>query len=225
MNDAYKLIIVGGGGGYLSECVVYEIADDGRPVAQVTLPRMVLGSEFRVVDEGVLWRCAKGAVCRITPSRQTRGIGMGPWGKSDCIGRVAWYVQPIPEDAEEGRFGRKLKWWLESAKSGDPTAFDGKTFFRLPRGGYVKEKGDQKFHFPITQANLPGGKVTQMTLTVPYGGEITEPKTNRSSSDGKVYSYVPHLLAVTALEYQDGELKVTLGWDGGAATLAFGIGE
>ena len=212
-------------GGYLSSCFVYEIADDGKPVAITPMPRMIIGSEHRLLPDGILWRCEKGAMALITPSRQTRGIGMGPFGKSDCLGRLAWYLQPPEGDVAEGPFGSELKWWLSTAKAGDPTSFDETSLFRLPEGGYVKKQGDREFHFPITRTELPGGKVTALTLTVPYPKEITPPQTNRSDSGGKIRALTPHLLAITVLNYQEGELEITLGSEGKACTLLFQVGK
>src|SRR5207237_1978584 len=37
---------------YLSDCVIYELGSDGRPLAMANLPRMVRGGSFRVQKDG-----------------------------------------------------------------------------------------------------------------------------------------------------------------------------
>src|SRR6266568_885840 len=57
-------------GGYASDCVVYEVADDGKPIALVNMPRSVIGSDYVIADGGIVWRCDKDAMARLVSSER-----------------------------------------------------------------------------------------------------------------------------------------------------------
>jgi hypothetical protein len=213
-------------GGYLSDCVVYEIGDDGKPMAMVNMPRTVIGHSFRILPDGLLWQCERGAFAKLAPSGRSRGIGMGPFGaKSDCIGRLAWYLQPEGKagsgDARDGA----AEPWFSAAKAGDPSAFNRDTCFRLPEGGYVTRKGDKVYRFPVSRIRLPGGAAKTMTLVVPFSGRFRLPTTNYSGGATRMRSFKPHLLAVTGLAFQGKDLVIRLGGVKTSVGLHFKLSE
>ena len=43
--------------GYLSDCTLYELGDDGKVISLVTLPRTVEGSKSCRRPDGIVWKC------------------------------------------------------------------------------------------------------------------------------------------------------------------------
>ena len=176
---------------YLSECVIYELNSSGipffNPVAMTTVPRMVLGGKYKVQRDGLVWACEGGAFVKLATSLPKNIIsGIGPGG-SDCLYRVAWYRHLLHEQPRA---------WLTSVPAGDPICFNDTHAFRVI-GGYVTDRAEKLYRFPIAVIDLKNGIDRQMLLSVPFKGELGEPKSNYSKStiDGKEawHSSVPQV--------------------------------
>jgi hypothetical protein len=190
-------------GGYSSDCVAYEVAEDGKPIALVNMPRNVIGSDFIVADGGVVWRCDKDAIVRLVPSER-EFMGMGPGG-SDCIATLEWY-RTAQKDAPDP------KPWLIS----DPTdafALGEKHIFRLSSGPYVQNQHDQVLWLPASRAEAQTGKTLRMTSRLPYEGKFPAPERNYSGVDGRFEVTGTYLLGITRLEVRNNRLLVTVASD------------
>jgi hypothetical protein len=205
---------------YLTECTVYEVNDRGSPVARASLPRLVQGGRFQVVDGGVVWACGGGAFVRLNQMAPEAGFHFGPGGH-DCLCDVDWYRQLRVKPPTA---------WLTSDPAGDPLAFTPERAYRVRTGGYVKTAKEHIFRFPIASVDLRTGRESSLLLSVPFEGEVPEPTTNVSSHtlpDGtKTFAtFGPYHLGVTALSARAGQLDVTLGMENWHRTLTFDLPE
>jgi hypothetical protein len=114
--------------------------------------------------------------------------------------------------------------WLSTAKSLDPVCFQEGFLIRLQRGGYIARQEENVFRFPIERLTLPGGEKTALTLSIPFEGTVSLPKTNYGRSGGSTHSYVPLYLSVVGIEQKESELVVLLWSEGkGTAALTFSL--
>jgi ankyrin repeat protein len=201
----------GGFSGYTADCILYEFNDRGEPVAMLKLPQMVRGGHFRKVRDGVVWQGQNETFFRVSRTRESSRMGMGPGG-SDHLLRMPWLRQVA---------GAEPPAWLTSGKAGDPVAFSDTHAFCLPAGGYVADGDRATFHFPLTAIDLRTGNEQPMLLHVPIQGTIAGPKTNysetRTAGRTAIHTSGPHLVAVTRLQTDGKILRVTLGaenWSG-----------
>jgi hypothetical protein len=206
--------------GFVPECVVYEVAaEDGKPVAIGSLPRVVLGSLHRVVADGVVWACEAGGVAKLSPSQQ---LPLGAGGmfnaKADCVARVVYYREPADAPAAPAP-------WLRSGKSGDPIALSERALYRLPAGGAIAREGDRVMRSPIDRVDLATGATTAMSLAVPFRGEAKAPDTNYSRRDGTIETFGPHLFAITGLAAHGVRFEVTLASEEHIWLLSFDLGD
>jgi ankyrin repeat protein len=208
-NDSHSVFVAAVKGpareyaGYLSDCLLYELGDDGKPVSMLTLPQAVDGSEFCIHDGGVVWKCQNDMFVKINPSRHAAQLGMGPGGP-DCLSELAWarrvqYTEP--------------KAWFVSGKAGEPVAFGENYAFCIPAGGYVLRRGDTIYRFPIAAVSLSTGLDVTFELDVPFTGTFALPTSNFSQvggPSGSTRSINWHLLAISDLAAYGNELDVTL---------------
>jgi hypothetical protein len=207
--------------GYLCDCTMYEIDYTGKVISVLTMPRVVLGSDGRVVEDGVIWRCQRGAVAKLAPSIQSRAVGMGITGKSDCVGRLAWYCQP-PDNTVHRFSSNRSGAWLSTPASSMASCFTERTLYRLAEGGYIAKKDEKLFRFPIARVCLPSMKEERLMLVVPFTGRATRPKTNFQGAGASMHSLSPIHLALTWVDAYDEKLLVRVDKIGkGARVLVF----
>jgi hypothetical protein len=208
-------------GEYLSDCVVYELGSDGKPVAMVNLPRMIKGGQYQVQKDGVVWVCQGGAFVKVGISRQRgRGIGFGPGGP-DLLCRLDWYRHLTQQEHES---------WLTSDPAGAPLTFGKEFAFSVSSGGYITKSDAGIYNFPLSMIDLKTGIEQSLELHVPYTGKMPEPKSNFSNSRTKegtdqFKTMGPYVLAITWLQVEGNRLRVTVGMQNGARTLDFDIDE
>jgi hypothetical protein len=207
-------------GEYLSECVVYELGARGKPVGMVTLPRMIRGDAYRILDGGVVWACQGGGFVRLAASAHNGDmLRFGPGGP-DLLCTVDWFRQLRPEHPEA---------WLSSDPAGDPVAFGDRVAFRVRTGGYVPDPAAGVFHFPIAVVDLETGAARPVELRVPFIGKLPEPKSNVSYSNpggkDRWQTLGPYKMAVTGLEVRGKRLRVTIGTESGAGAVEFDLDE
>jgi hypothetical protein len=204
-----------GWGGYLSDCILYELHSarygaprggftmPARPSAITKLPRMVLGSACAVHDGGVVWACQKRAFVRCAPSAHGAVGIIGPFGP-DLIGRIDWYRQlPASEP----------KAWLTAGPACDAVAFGRAHAFRTIDGGYVTRRGDRVYRFPVVAVDLRSGLHRTLVLNCPFKGELPEPEHPHHRG--------PYHLGITGLTVDGDTLRVVLGMEGRAEMLEF----
>ncbi|MGA2496534.1 MAG: hypothetical protein ABSH20_02265 [Tepidisphaeraceae bacterium] len=198
--------------GYLSDCIVYELSGDGRVITMANLPRMVNGGQSGVSAGAVVWGCQQSGMVRID-SQALDVFGMGPGG-SDRLCNITWYRQfPAPS----------VNAWLETGKVGQVTAMSPTHAFLTLSGGYIQEKGQQVYRFPITVVDLTMGAERTATLRVPFDGNLPLPEKARPDENGRISTWGPHLLGVTHMRTIGGRLQVTLGMEGSASSVWFGL--
>ncbi len=204
---------------YLSNCIVYELDEGGKPVAMATLPRMVLGSWGKVHGDGIVWACQNNSFVRMAQSaNRGRGLGLGPGGP-DCICHVDWYRQLSP---------RKVDAWLRSDPVGSQMALGNTHAFRVVSGGYVVDPAKKIYRFPISVIDLKNGADRELVLQVHFKGDVPEPKSNYSrsgSAPGKErwQTFGPYLLAITWLELAGDQLHIHLGMENWTRSLEFHV--
>lgn len=162
-------------GGFVSSCRIYEIsAKTGAPVAIIHLPRDVIGTEVRLADAGVLWRCEPNGLAMIRPVGKLPQVKMGGSGV-DCLGNLVWYRE-IPESlpVEDA--------WLLTGVAEPSWLFDNQSVIRIPSGGFVRKQGDTVMHFPVEKVDLATGNTVRALLSVGFSPELSLPETNYSAS-------------------------------------------
>jgi ankyrin repeat protein len=201
----------GGFSGFTADCMLYEFNDKGAPVAMLKLPQMVRGGHFRKVKDGVIWQGQNETFFRVSRTRESSRMGMGPGG-SDHLLRMPWLRQVAEAEPLA---------WLASGKAGDQVAFSDTHAFCLAAGGYVADGDRATFHFPLTAIDLRTGSEQPMLLHAPIQGTIAVPKTNfsetRAAGKTAIRTIGPYLVAVTRLHTDGQILRVTLGaenWSG-----------
>lgn len=225
-NDTHSIFVAvtkgpaKGYSGYLSECIVYELNNSGKPISMVTLPQMIDGSAAGITKDGIVWHCRSDTFVKMAPSLRAPVVMMGGGG-ADGLSRVTWLRQVSFHEPDA---------WLRTGKAGDPVTFGETHAFWIPSGGYIHKKEDRAYRFPIEAIDLQEGKQTDMLLDVPFKGDIRLPDTNISTDklpDGtemhETRLFVE--LAVTAMNAQEGFLDITLGAEHSATTLRFNLRE
>ena len=200
-------------GGYLGESIVYELSDDGKIISTTNLPRLVKGSNFQVDETGVVWKCQADQLVRLEASGDSGGIGMGPGG-FDCQTSVPW-VRTI-----SGQSGLNDV-WLSAGTACDSTVMLKRFAMGVTKGGFIKEKGDALYQFPISVTDLQSGAQKNLLLKVPFSDPISAPRQNYSSNGDSYQTRGAYKLAITSFSLTDDRLQIVLGSHGTAQNLEF----
>jgi ankyrin repeat protein len=191
--------------GYLSDCILYELGSNGDVVSMITLPQVVRGSQFCVRPGGVVWKCQSEMFVKISPRRTPLERRMGPGGP-DLIANLPWSRQIQYTEPEA---------WFVSGKAGDPAAFGESHAYSLPGGGYVTRSNESTYSFPIVAVDLATGFDRLMLLKVPFKGQFLLPERNitttslgNGTESTRADSF--HLLAITHIAAEAGEIEITL---------------
>jgi ankyrin repeat protein len=200
--------------GYISDCVLYEFNDRGKPVSMVKLPYMISGPQRAVRKDSVVWKCQDDAlVCTSATEHTYRGGGPGG---PDLLTRISW-LRRITSSQPDA--------WLAADPASDAVAFGRTHAFCLPSGGYISKPHDHVYHFPLSAIGLDDGAEQACTLHVPFAGEAPVPGTNYSmrgtGEEAKIHTHGPYLLGITQLRLVDGILEITLG----SAAVRFDLHE
>jgi hypothetical protein len=225
-EDEHVFVAVAKGRGryseYVSSCVVYELDSAGKPLAMVTLPRMILGHHFEAQRDGLVWACEGGAFVRLARSRD-RDLrdNAGPGGP-DLLCRLDWYRHLANAEPQSA--------WLTTTVAGDSAAMGDGVAFRVCIGGYITDKLAGQFSFPISMIDLRSGADRSLLLSVPYKGTVADPTANcmyRKLPDGKEHwhSLLPCILTVSGLEVVGHRLRVTLRMAAHADSLDFELDD
>ena len=202
--------------GYLADCIVYELNESGEPIGMVNLPRMVNGWQALANAQGLVWACQQDAMVKLTPSSNRQTMG-GMLGGHDMLCRVAWYLQPEPFS--------EPKAWLTAGPANDPVAYSPTVAFRPAGGGYILNRGEQVYRFPIRMLDLKSKQSQILTLSVPFDGQVSKPESNYSEGDGQIHISGPHQLGVTWLGLRNGVLQIVLGMESGTVAADFEVAQ
>ena len=219
-EDAARIFVAvseaeGPWGGYLATCRMLELsAATGEPVAIIHLPRSVAGTDLKVIDDGVLWRCQGGALARIRAGTEAPVVTMGGGG-SDGLGQLVWYREIVPGDVGE-------KPWLQTGAYGDPWIFSESSIIRLPAGGFISKSGDTTMHFPVEKLDLVSGKSVRGLLSLGISPALELPESNyRTRTDpGGIVSVTTtrgtYGAAITRMEQEGDSLILTVATESGS---------
>lgn len=225
-NDSHSIFVAvargpaGAWAGYLSDCIVYEISDQGVPISMATLPQMVKGSQHSTQQDGVIWRCQNDTFVKLSPVRSAPVVSMGGGG-TDGTSCVAW-LRHLPH-AEPAA-------WFSAGKAQDAVEFGETHAFCLSTGGYVARNDTPVYRFPISAVDMATGLDTEILLDVPFKGEIPIPETNYSSStrpDGtrSYHTRMEWQLAITRLQLHHDQLEIVLGMENWAGSVTFDVSK
>lgn len=200
-------------GGYLGESIIYELSDDGKVISTTNLPRLVKGSNFRIDETGVVWKCQANQLVRLKASGESGHFGGGPGG-FDCQTSVPW-VRTI--STQSGR----NEVWLSAGTACDSTVMLKRFAVSVTRGGFINKKGDALYQFPISVTDLQSGAQKNLLLKVPFSDAISAPRQNYSSNGDSYQTRGPYKLAITSFSLTDDRLQIVLGSRGAAQNLEF----
>jgi ankyrin repeat protein len=206
-------------GGYLADCVVYELDDAGKPISLVNLPQAVIGSKFQPLPNALVWCGANESMFQVRASQRSATIGMGPGGP-DALTRIGWFRQPA--DAEPAA-------WLVTGRTGDRIAMGPTHAVRQDAGGYVASKDEAMFHFPLAVVDLASGAERPIEIQVPFRGKLDAPMTNYRAhgmvnGETSFHTMGPYLLGITSLTLDGSHLEVVLGMTNRAMSTEFELG-
>jgi hypothetical protein len=184
--------------GYLSECVVYELSAEGEPYALAPLPQMVVGTQYVVRSNAVVWKCHNDTFVKAGGGhRDNPSFPIGPGGP-DRTAHVAWLRRLAPDEPEA---------WLVAGAIGNPVAFTESHAITVAGGGYVLHADDKEYLFPLVALDLDRGTEQPLLLRVPFDGQVRTADTDA----GNLRISGPHLLGVTGLNAAGNRLAITLG--------------
>ena len=157
----------------VSEGLTYEIVD-GDVHSVTRLPRAVLGSGSVATAGGVLWHCEEDALAFQEPSHQQHG-GFRGSGQTDRRGRLRWYREPSEPVVTA---------WLRTSRRRACLTLAAGAAFPVAAGPYVAAPGDGVFRVPLRRLDLVSGAETDLTLALPFGGDLLSWESTSRQSEG-----------------------------------------
>jgi len=190
--------------------ILYEIElhDDRAEFTGMTrLPRPVIGRPYRSVPGGVVLACDRGCLLRLRTGERDLFRGFFGPGKlaDDLLLQIEWYreyLMPSPSA------------WFVADLPTDVAAFSKTRLFR-PGTAYVRAKGDQVYHLQINVVDLRTGLDRNLTLSVPFQGELPIPETGLSSFNPgtaaeQLYAHGPYLVWIDRLSVDGDRLAIVV---------------
>ena len=205
--------------GYLVEASVLEVSAYGEASSIAALPRTPKPGRFVARTNDVVWAC-NGSMLVSVGVKQRNMRGVGSPGSEDCLARVAWlrsYDTPGTGDTA----------WL-SAAGVEAIDFDIQRAYAATGGMRIEREDERVVRMPIARIDLASAACDQMTLEVPFLGTAAVPTTNYSGTrgpDGRATTRAigPYLIGITRIKFKGDVLLVTVGLEGKASTLEFGV--
>ncbi|MDP1561812.1 MAG: hypothetical protein Q8M16_10580 [Pirellulaceae bacterium] len=184
---------------YVSDCLVYELDQDGKPLSMVQMPRMVLDTGSYVLSDGIILRCQNGALAKMGLTKQSFGIG--PFDAPDRLGLLEWYREIRTEENDA---------WLSTPPANAKIHYHGNYAFYVKTGGFIEHDERQVYCFPVETMNLATGVERQLTVRVPFDGTLKLPTENYSSDGKSTRSMHPFEMAVTGIQGDSERLTIVL---------------
>ncbi len=181
---------------YRSDCIVYELDQQGRVIGTLTLPRFVEGGDCTVQRGTVVWFCQEDGLAKLTPSPEQ--------GTRDLIVDLDWRVH---------RFKERENVWLQKWSCRVSVAFAGNSMLRLREGGYVETPESKMIRLPICVADLSREAEQPLTLNVPFEGKICIDQNNYShtvSPEGDRWKVGSFPLSIEGIEIVGDRLILTI---------------
>lgn len=208
--------------GYLSQCVVYELDETGECLGMATLPRFVIGPQFHVLEESVVWCCKELNRVRLFPSPHESPTFGEEAGNPDKTIDFEWH--PHRQKKKTAAIADETAWLRQGAfyRAG---AFRGRMLLSIKEGGFLMTQEEQVFHYPVTLTDLDSGQNRTLQLNLPFRGKVVPPTRNYSGSDEGWTTYGDDLMEIRALEVRGDELLVTFQFGDDLQTLFFDYDE
>lgn len=203
--------------------LVYEIelhADRVEFSGMTRLPRPVIGWPYRPLPGGVVLSCDRGCLVRLRPyeSDFSRGF-LGP-GKAadDLVLQIEWYREYLMHSPPA---------WFIADPPTDVAAFSKARLFR-PSRAYVRATGDKVYNLQINVVDLRTGLDRDLTLSIPFEGELPLPETGLSSfnwgtSSEHLYAHGPHAVWIDRLSVDGDRLAVVVAHGSERTELTFDL--
>ena len=196
--------------GYLSECVVYEIAETGTVLKMLKIPRFVSGRDFRIDKDKVIWKSQRGDELTLFA---TRG-----WNTADCMIEMNWNRYQPREETNH---------WLQQETFFPSTVIFETTSLSLESGGYIKKEDSKVMSYPIWLKDLSSGAVQKLLLEIPFNGTVRPPETNYSrqwdglQNEPHWTTYGRFLMILRGLQILDDRLLLKLEYEDENVGLEF----
>jgi hypothetical protein len=203
--------------------IVYEIdpsGDSAEITSMTRLPRAVIGWPHRAVPGGFVLSCDRGCLVRLRTYEHdfSRGF-MGPGRMADdMVLQIDWYREYLMR-CPSARF--------MADPPADVAGFSKVRLFR-PGRAYVREMEDKVYHLQINVVDLRTGLDHDLTLSVPFAGELPIPETglssfNRGHSSERLTSHRPHAVWINHLCVNDGCLTAAVVHGSQCTALTFDL--
>jgi hypothetical protein len=198
--------------------VLYEINEDGKPIAIVNAPRMIDGARFKRVPNGVVWGGQDTSFTALAASVNRQPAHSSP-GSPNLLLRLDWFRQVALVEPDA---------WLRTDRATSAVAFGDEEVFCTPSGGYVVDEKKRIFSFPLAAINVRTGVERAGVLEVPFEGNLRLPSTNvgtYTSKGGREThkTWGTYALGLTYLQLRGKVLELTLGMEQWTARLDFDL--
>lgn len=191
-----------------SDCIVYQVSDEGEVEAAANLPSMVEGWPQRATASGAVWTCGRGSLVHLGHAEPDFRHSFH--NTEDRLCRVAWY--------REFDFERDAT-WLSSDAQPTAAAFNDKILIRTLDGGFVRKKDEKLFEFPINVVRLSNGSRIDFRVCVPFEGEVPWPETGYSKfGDVSVHAHGPYFQFINGFDIDERRVRVEFRRDGVGST-------
>jgi hypothetical protein len=201
---------------------VYEIELHGDYMeftGMTRLPRAVIGRPYRKVPGGFVLSCDQGCMVRLRTYEPVFGGIMGPGrAADDMVLQIDWYREYLM---------RCPSAWFIADPPTDVAGFSEERLFR-PSRAYVRKKEDKVYHLQINAVDLRTGLDRDLTLCVPFEGDLSSPETglssfNRGAPTEHLYAHGPHAVWIDRLCVNGDRLTVVVAYGSECTALTFDI--
>jgi hypothetical protein len=201
---------------------VYEIEDQGDSAeitAMTRLPRAVVGRPYRKVPGGFVLSCDQGCIVRLRTYEPVFGGIMGPGrAADDLVLQIDWYREYLM---------RSPSAWFVADPPIDVAGFSKARLFR-PGRAYVRKREDKTYDLQINAVDLRSGLDRDLTLSVPFDGDMPVPETglssfNRGGPTERLYAHGPHAVWIEDLCVDDDRLTTVVAHGSQSTALTFDL--
>jgi hypothetical protein len=185
----------------LAQHYVYEIDDFIDPCSVLPVPHNAYGWAAAVDEEGFTLALSQGAWARFSSSERRPGFGR-PGNSPDCTTTMPWYreLTPTPREA-----------WMTCDAACDAVDVEPELGVRVAGGGWIREKGESIFHFPLWLLDPRTGATRDVELLAPFDGRVEIPESSKGKERLPIHTWGWNGLAISGLRLSAGRLLVWLG--------------
>jgi hypothetical protein len=203
--------------------LLFEIGLNGSDMeftAMTRLPRAVIGRPYWSVPGGLVLSCDRGSLVRLRCYEPDYSGGFfGPGATAnDMILQIDWYREYLM---------RCPSAWFIANPHTDVAGFSETRLFRSSLA-YVREKEDKVYELLINVVDLRSGLDRDLTLSVPFEGDLPVPETglgsfNRGMPSERLHSNDPHAVWINCLSVDGDRLTVVVAHGPDFTALTFDL--